>query len=381
MDKEVFAALYLEQLQLNKQLKAKAYVQLLLYYGSAQAILALSKSELQAAGLKAVAASELYALLQCQLHPEYCQQVEQNIAYTSSTGIQLIPYAAAYYPQHLREIYQPPPLLYALGDLGLLEQNQFAIVGARKASQAGLDNARQFAAELAQSGWCINSGLALGVDGAAHQGALSVQGKTLAVLPCGIDLCYPARHRELAMQIQEQGGLLISEFALGSKALRNHFPRRNRLISGLSAGTLVVEAQLKSGSLITARLALEQNKEVFALPAGINNPYGQGCNQLIQQGAKLVTCVADIQAEFEGMNWLPFKQAESRQTSKPALPDTLTPLQQKLYITLLDQALSLEELLLTQEVSFAELQQNIMQLELLGLLRQEFGRYLAQQSC
>ena len=212
------------------------------------------------------------------------------------------------YPALLREIRRPPPLLFVLGDPACLSIPQVAIVGSRSPTPGGSDNAHQFARFLAGAGFVVTSGLALGVDGAAHRGALAAGGRTIAVLGTGIDRVYPARHRQLAQDIVAAGGALVSEFPLDTRSNASNFPQRNRIISGLSCGTLVVEAAVQSGSLITARLALEQNREVFAIPGSIHNPLARGCHKLIRDGAKLVETGQDIVEELGAL--LGFQQAE-----------------------------------------------------------------------
>ena len=206
------------------------------------------------------------------------------------------------YPQSLLNIADPPPLLYALGDAALLNTpRRLAIVGARNPSAQGERDAHAFARALSAAGVTVVSGFALGIDAAAHRGALAStgagSGSTIAVLGTGCDRVYPARHRDLAHAVAGQG-LLLSEFALGTPPARGNFPRRNRIISGLSSGVLVVEAATHSGSLITARLAAEQGREVFAIPGSIHNPLAHGCHRLIRDGAKLVETVADVLEEF-----------------------------------------------------------------------------------
>lgn len=203
------------------------------------------------------------------------------------------------YPQALLEINDPPPFLYAKGNIHLLNQPGIAIVGSRSASVQGEKNAHAFALELAQSGLTVVSGMALGIDGAAHRGALAATGATIAVIGTGLDIVYPAKHRDLAHEIAKNG-LIISEFPLGTPSIAKNFPKRNRIISGLSLGCLVVEANLQSGSQITARLAGEQGREVFAIPGSIHSPTAKGCHQLIKQGAKLVDCIQDI---LEELHW------------------------------------------------------------------------------
>lgn len=236
------------------------------------------------------------------------QQIERTLAWLAQPNNHLITLACPHYPPALLTTSDPPALLYAKGRIELLNTSgasrALAIVGSRNATAQGIKNTEWFAEELAQGGCHIISGLALGIDAAAHQGALkayrrapSVAGSTIAVIGTGCDIIYPARNQKLTYEIAEHG-LIVSEFPLGAKAQPTHFPRRNRIISGLSQGVLVVEAALQSGSLITARQALEQNREVFAIPGSIHSPLSKGCHALIKQGAKLVECAQDILDEL-----------------------------------------------------------------------------------
>jgi len=209
----------------------------------------------------------------------------------------LLPCQAALFPPLLAVLDACPVALYVHGDLTALQQPQLAVVGTRQPTPQGRENARDFAECLVRSGLTITSGLAAGIDAEAHRGALQGRGSTIAVLGTGIDIVYPATHRSLSEAIAASGAL-VSEFAIGSPARYSHFPRRNRLIAGLSLGTLVVEAAIRSGSLITARLAGEFGREVFAIPGSIHNPMSRGCHQLIQQGAKLTENAADILGEL-----------------------------------------------------------------------------------
>ena len=215
------------------------------------------------------------------------------------TGTAILTIADADYPEPLRHIHDGPLVLYVRGDRSLLGRDQIGIVGSRNATRAGLEHARSFAAALGQKGLLVTSGLALGVDGAAHAGALDAGFPTVAVIGNGVDKPYPYRHRTLSERIAGEG-VIVSEYPPGTSAKAGHFPRRNRIISGLSRGILVVEAGLKSGSLITARLALEQGREVFAIPGSVHNPLARGCHHLIRQGAKLVETVDDICEELGG---------------------------------------------------------------------------------
>jgi DNA processing protein len=203
------------------------------------------------------------------------------------------------YPQALLELPDPPTLLYVRGRLDLLNRPALAIVGSRNPTPQGSQNAERFAAAFADAGLVIASGMALGIDGAAHRGALAACGDTVAFIGTGIDRVYPARNRELALEIGAKGSI-VSEFPIGTPVLAANFPRRNRLISGVARGVLVVEAAVQSGSLITARLAAEQGREVFAIPGSIHSPQSRGCHQLIKQGAKLVETAQDV---LEELRW------------------------------------------------------------------------------
>lgn len=240
-------------------------------------------------------------------------QVQEDVKQAEHDNIHIIDTDDELYPDLLRQIKRPPPLLYVAGDPALLNFPQIAIVGSRSPSPNGRSAATEFAAELAGGGFTITSGLALGVDACAHKGALSVYGRTIAVLGTGIDTIYPSRNKDLAKEIIDKGGAIVSEFPLGTSALPANFPQRNRIISGLSCGTLIVEAALRSGSLITARYALQQNREVFAIPGSIHSPVSRGCHALIKDGAKLVETAEDIAEELKGLlQWrqesLPLKE-------------------------------------------------------------------------
>ncbi len=225
------------------------------------------------------------------------------------------------YPDRLAEIPAAPPVLFVIGDPELLSYPQLGVVGSRKPTAGGKQSAHQFAAHLGSAGLGITSGLALGVDSAAHEGALDGNGYTIAVTATGPDRIYPSRNRELARRISENGAI-VTEFPTGVSARPDHFPRRNRIISGLSLGVLVVEAGLRSGSLITARYALEQDREVFAIPGSIHNPLAKGCHRLIRQGqAKLVEQAADILEELPAQLSLPEAADTPAPLEDAAVPD------------------------------------------------------------
>ena len=226
--------------------------------------------------------------------------ISRTQAWASLPGNHIVTLADTRYPPALLETADPPPLLYVKGRVALLHRETLAIVGSRNATPQGLTDARRFAEALAASGYTIASGLALGIDAAAHEGALAAGaagGSTIAVIGTGADIVYPASHRTLAHRIAEQGAL-VSELPLGTTASAHQFPRRNRIIAGLARGVLVIEAAARSGSLITARLATEAGRDVFAVPGSIHSPLSKGSHQLIRQGAKLVESVADVLDEL-----------------------------------------------------------------------------------
>jgi len=277
------------------------------------------------------------------------------------------------YPALLAEIQRPPPLLFVRGDPAVLSLPQLAIVGSRHASSGGLHNARIFAAELAASGFVITSGLALGVDGAAHRGALE-RGKTVAVLGTGIDICYPHQHRKLAQAILAGGGALVSEFPLGLTPRRENFPQRNRIISGLGLGVLVVEAARGSGSLITARQAMEQGREVFAIPGSVHNPQATGCHWLIREGATLVESVGDIVEHLGGL--LAYKAEEVA----PDVPAVATEDEARLLTAMGYDPVSPDTLVERTGFAIAHLTGLLVGLELRGVVESVMGGlYLRQR--
>ena len=240
------------------------------------------------------------------------RSVERALAWLERPGCALVTLADAAYPPLLLEIGDPPPVLYCRGRTELLSRPALAIVGSRNASAQGAANAEQFARAFSAAGLTIVSGLAQGIDAAAHRGGLAGEGSTLAILGTGVDLAYPAANATLAEEIAERG-LLVSEYPLGMKALAHNFPRRNRLISGLAQGCLVIEAALASGSLITARAAAEQGREVFAVPGSIHSPLSKGCHALIKSGAKLAESAEDVLSELAA-----FRRTGFASTQAPA---------------------------------------------------------------
>jgi DNA processing protein len=269
----------------------RTFVDLLDRFGSAEAVFAASRTDLSHV-LEART-----PLIDALLEGAQAERVQAELDWLAQPGCHVVTLADSDYPSLLREIADAPPLLFVRGVRSVLGLPQIALVGSRNPTATGCENAQHFAQSLAQAGMAITSGLALGIDACAHRGALDAHGVTIAVAATGLDRVYPSRHRELAHAIAVSGAL-VSEFPLGSPPRRDHFPRRNRIISGMSTGVVVVEAALRSGSLITARLAGEQGREVFAIPGSIHSPLARGCHALIRQGAKLVETAQDILEEL-----------------------------------------------------------------------------------
>lgn len=233
-----------------------------------------------------------------QVADEILEQIERTRLWCENPNNHVITLADDAYPKALLDIADPPILIYAKGRVELLSALSIAVVGSRNATAQGIANAEKFSEALSQSGLTISSGMAAGIDAAAHQGGLRGVGSTIAVIGTGADIVYPARNRGLAHLIADNG-CIVSEYPLGMPAIASNFPRRNRIISGLAKGVLVIEAAAKSGSLITARMAAEQGRDVFAIPGSIHSPLSKGCHQLIKQGAKLVDSAQDILEELD----------------------------------------------------------------------------------
>jgi len=270
----------------------KTYSHLLEQFGSPEAVFKATSDQLAAAGLSTKSLNFLTSPDWSLLEPDF-DWAQQELAHILTLDDDR-------YPPLLREIADPPPVLYVYGQISALTLNPFAMVGSRNPSSTGTETAFSFAKHLSSMGFSIVSGMALGIDAASHRGALAANGPTIAVTGTGLDRVYPAKHKDIAHQIPENGAL-VSEFPPGTPPSAGNFPRRNRIISGLSYGVLVVEAALKSGSLITARLAVEQGREVFAVPGSIHNPLAKGCNALIREGAKLVEAAQHVLEEFKGI--------------------------------------------------------------------------------
>ncbi len=261
---------------------------------------------------RAVGEKSAHAVLQARDDQSHHADDMRAVEWAAAPNHHFVTLADPAYPRTLLEIADPPPVLYVHGRLEPLHMPALAVVGSRHASPQGLQNATQFARALADAGFCIVSGLALGIDGAAHRGALEGRAGTVAVMGTGIDLVYPAHHHALAHQIAASGAI-VSEWSLGAPARAAHFPQRNRLIAGLTQGVLVIEAAAQSGSLITARLAIEAGREVFALPGSIHSPLSKGCHRLIKEGAQLVESIQDVLDALQPAQALPSTAAHRSQ--------------------------------------------------------------------
>jgi DNA processing protein len=300
--------------------------------------------------------------------------VAATLTWAEQSGNKLLTLADAAYPALLKTIHNPPPILYVRGNHQLLCEPQLAIVGSRTPTRGGLETAQAFAQHLAQTGLIITSGLATGIDAAAHKGALAAQAPTVAVMATGVDRIYPAGHRKLAESILEKGAL-VSELPLGTRPRPELFPQRNRIISGLAFGVLVVEAAQRSGSLITAHCAMEQAREVFAIPGSIHNPVARGCHQLLRQGAKLVESAQDILEELAPQlrAQLHLETLEQNRPAQPPAATELDPDYQNLLAVIDYDPLSVDQLAQRSGLPPRSIASMLLILELQGLIRAENG--------
>ena len=294
--------------------------------------------------------------------------IDREIEHIEAAGVQVLTILNPCYPENLRNIYDPPQLLYVKGSMEPRDRNAVAIVGSRSCSDYGRRAAQDISRELASAGITVVSGLARGIDSAAHAAALSAQGRTLAVLGCGVNIVYPPENKKLYDRIAENGAV-VSEYSLGTKPNAYNFPARNRIISGLSLGVLVVEAGLKSGSLITARMALEQGREVFAVPGSIYSFKTKGAHSLLRTGAKLVECAADILEELQigAPQQTPVEQQADRVAE-------LEPALQNLYGLLPDAPVHIDELIGRSQLHSGQLLSLLLELELSGFVQQLPGK-------
>lgn len=298
---------------------------------------------------------------------------------SQQSDVHLLAIGDEVYPHLLAQIPKPPPLLFVRGDVQSLDLPQIAIVGSRTPSAGGGENAYRFAEFLGANGFVITSGLALGVDASAHMGAMNSKGKTVAVMGTGLDIVYPSHHRRMAQAIVGSGGALVSELPLGSGPKAANFPQRNRIISGLSCGVLVVEAALQSGSLITARTAMQQNREVFAIPGSIHNPLARGCHHLIRQGATLVETAQDIVDQLQGL--LGYERERLDKVQKKSIKcidnaknevENLTSGEATVIQAMGFDPVSVDELFERTQMEFGQLMAQLVGLEIKGVI-QQFG--------
>lgn len=300
--------------------------------------------------------------------------IEKYISWAEAPGKHLLTLDHPDYPEQLKRSYAPL-VLYVHGNLSLLTSPQVAMVGARNPTTAGRETAHDFAANLANSGMTITSGLADGIDGASHKGALSVNGDTIAVMATGLDRVYPAHHRDLAWEIAEKG-LIVSEYPPGTPVRKERFPQRNRLIAGLSLGTIVVEAALRSGSLITARHAVEFGREVFAIPGSIHNPLAKGCHMLIRQGAKLVEQANDIFEELAPtLSHLISEDQKPKELIHPQPVHELSAQEAKIMEAMGYETTSIELIVERTHLPVEEISSTLLVLEMQGIVQAEPGGY------
>jgi len=345
------------------------------HFGSPEAIFRASLTELESTGIQAVSAQSLATGKSMEL-------AREELARAADAGVTVLSIADALYPPRLKEIYDPPAILYVRGDAEVLPKPGIAVVGTRHPTPYGSGMAERLACDLAAQGLVIISGMARGVDTASHRGAISAKGKTVAVFGTGVDVIYPKENSRLSEQILALGGALISEFPLGTFAAPQNFPIRNRILSGMSLGVLVVEAAEYSGTRITARLALEQNRDVFAVPGNVTNKNSWGPNTLIKQGAKLVATWEDVWEDLPTevrLALTPPASPESLASSAASLfPDDGLPPHEKLLLSLLkaDEATHIDELVekLESKMSSSEIFAALFELELTGKVRQMPGK-------
>jgi DNA processing protein len=345
------------------------------HFGSPEAVFRASLTELEGTGIQAVSAQSLATGKSAEL-------AREEIARAGDAEITIISLEDPSYPPRLKEIYDPPLILYVRGNLEVLTQPGLAMIGTRHPTPYGTGMAERLACDLAAQGLVIISGMARGIDTASHRGAISAKGKTLAVFGTGVDVIYPKENSRLSEQILALGGALISEFPLGTFAAPQNFPIRNRIISGMSVGVLVVEAAEYSGTRITARCALEQNRDVFAVPGNVTNKNSWGPNTLIKQGAKLVATWEDVWEDLPAevrLALTPASSPESPGASSASLfPDEGLPPHEKRILGLLkaDEATHIDEIVekLETELSSSEIFAALFELELAGKVRQMPGK-------
>lgn len=341
----------------------KRYRALIEFFGSAVQALQADPESLHLLGIPA-------AVIATWTKPDWAG-VEMDLHWLALPDHHLLELGDAHYPSRLAQIIDPPPLLFVQGDLDVLTMPALAMVGSRHPSAGGIRNAHEFAKHLVGYGLTIVSGLAVGIDAAAHEGALEGGGLTIAVCGTGLDRVYPSVNAKLAQRIAREGAL-ISEFPIGTKPLSQNFPRRNRIISGLSVGLLVVEAAPQSGSLISARMAMEQGREVFAIPGSIHNPLARGCHALIRQGAKLVETAADILEELAPQISINTAIPKSALTIKETVAE-ISDEQSHLLDIMGYEAISVDDMVERSGLTAEEVSSMLLLLELQGLIEASPG--------
>lgn len=303
------------------------------------------------------------------------KKVDSILEQTQKTGADLISIDDEYYPPYLRHIFDPPLLLWVKGDKNVLVSDGVAVVGTRRASKYGLKQAKEWSEKLTAAGLCVNSGLAYGVDAASHRAAVEAGGKTIAVLGSGIDVIYPAKNSGLAADIIKKGGAIITELAPGSAPDAVNFPERNRIVSGMSHGTLVVESGVKGGSMITARSSLDQNREVFVIPHPLDSLGGQGCNYLIRTGqGKLVQSIDDILVEISVHTDSDAQKAEEDPVMKWEKLD-LDDSSKEICELLTEDELHIDQISEKIEKPTHTLLPTLLDLEMKGAIKQKAGKY------
>ncbi len=345
----------------------KNFHQVYQFLGSVERIAAASEQEFMQAGLGVDLARRMSR--SNQTSQSFMPSDELN-AWLQTDRCCLISIDDSHYPDHLKQVHLAPALLYVEGELSTLHQEQIALVGSRKPSMSASSMAQEFAYGLARHGWSICSGFALGVDASAHMGALAAKGRTVAVMATGLDRCYPSSHQGLREKILEGPGVLVSEMPIGTPPLRHNFPRRNRVVSGLSRGVVVFEAGLKSGSLITARFATEQNRDVFAVPGPAQSPSFMGCHALIQQGAKLVTSIEDVLQEYD-----PSFDGTNAHNESHEMASDVTKQERELLRLLGGDVHSFDELICAMDITHEALSKGLLALEMKGYLSRVSGGY------
>jgi DNA processing protein len=370
-----YQGIYWLGLSLTAGLGPTRIKKLIEHYGTAERVFEASLTELEATGMRAVSAQSIATGKSMELAQLEC-------AKAGEAGARIISLSDPEYPARLKEIYDPPVILFVKGSIEVLEQPGIAMVGTRHPTPYGNGMAERLATDLAARGLVIISGLARGIDTASHRGAVAAKGKTVAVLGTGIDIMYPKENTRLTEQIVALGGALISEFPVGTPPTPQNFPIRNRIISGISAGVLVVEAAEYSGTRITSRLALEQNRDVYAVPGNVTNKGSWGPNTLIKQGAKLVATWEDVWEELPGDVQVTLSALRHNESPEPEtaslFPDEMKSPHETKILRLLkaDESTHIDELveLLEAELSSSEIFAALFELELNGKIRQLPGK-------